>query len=146
MIFDPFICIYRLRNQPYGYIMISNVFVFLIRFDYVLDSNYSKGFSYDWFDDERVYVYMYDFRNLYMYKKGFSMDLIKMSLKVLGQKSIHSCYEPFASSKSIMRPRNYLRARILMWPRIWFATSQLSMTSYPIWSRIKRDLVFDMNS
>jgi len=80
----------------------------------VLDSNYSKVlFTIDLM--KMICICIYEvFENIYVCKKGFSIDLIKMSLKMLGQKSIKSCYVPFASSKSIMRPRIYLRVRILM--------------------------------
>ena len=82
-----------------------------------------------------------------MYKKGFSMDFIKMSLKMLGQKSIHSCYEPFASSilhiaTSYLFASSYIDYDLVN----WFATSYSLVTSYPIWLRIKRDLVFDVSS
>lgn len=66
----------------------------LIRFDYVLDSNYTKVFqAIVLMMNESMDEYVFS-KPIYMYKKGFSMDLIKMSLKMLGQKSIKSCYVP----------------------------------------------------
>jgi len=149
MIFDPsmYVFMFRIRSAPMGLLNDFLTCLFLIRFDPVMC----------WIRIVQKVLYTVDLMNesmdLYIYfrtyiciKKGFSMNMIKMSLKMLGQKSIQSCFEPFASSMSNYDLVFICELVIRLWPRIWFATSYSLVTSYPIWPRIKRDLVFDMSS
>ena len=73
MIFDPSIYVYvfRIRSAPMSLLNDFKYVYVLIRFDYVLDSNYTKGFSYDRFNDKRVYVYMKIFEPIYLLKRVF---------------------------------------------------------------------------
>ena len=85
--------------------MISNVFMFwfdsIMYWIRIIQRFYIRSIWWKWY----VYVYMMFSKKPYMYKKGFSMDFIKMSLKMLGQKSINSCKEPFTSSTAKLWPR-----------------------------------------
>ena len=137
MIFEP-IYVYIDFDQPLcGYKMISNVFVFLIRFDSITYwiRIIQRFYIYDSFDENDTYIYVWRFRKPYMYRKGFFNEYVK---------------DEFEDARSKIHPfllRTVCELNSPYCDLVWITSSYIDVTSYLVCDlAIEYDLVSNMIS